>query len=152
MSSVIGTVRVGLVFSIEKTQGRAKVSGSLPFGVETMLSAGSGAGQINLAWWGRRDLAPGASEKLALDGGLVDALGEEAAFSAVKGIYIATNRGLAFDGSVLTDAPFPLSAGDVFMTTNFAAGWPVEAGAAVEIFNRDLEQVASYDIAIIGIS
>lgn len=152
MIKASGTVRLSFIAALNKDIGAGSAAGKLPFSVEAMLGSGAGNGQINLAWWGKRTLAPLASEDLVLTGGLIDALGQAAEFSIVKGIYIATNRGLAIVGDAITESGFPLAAGDVFMTTNFGNGWPVAEGGAIRISNNDAVNSATYEIAIIGLN
>lgn len=152
MEKVVGEIRVSFNLGLFKDLGHGRAAAELPFFVEAMLGSGQANGQINLAWWGRRILGPASTEDLDLTGSLIDGLGRSAAFSVVKGIYIVTNRGLSIVGDTITEAPFPMAAGDVLMTTNLGNGWPVEEGAAIRVSNNDLANSALYEIAIIGVS
>jgi len=147
------------------------------------LSFGTEAGQINQVWGDRRVLAKATAENIDLAGVLTNALGATATFAKIKGI-IVRNRSdeadLHADHTAVTDAQLvvggtpeapneakgfqgpsheagdaeDVEAGNVFLITNFGAGWAITADDAdlFPIENTDADDQALYEIILLGVS
>ncbi len=163
--SLVGTIKAAISLTLIGNADLGMQKATLPFANEIVISSGTGSGQGDLAFFDNRTLAASTSEELDLAGGLSDSFGVTLTFVEVVAIYIkaaAGNGGNIAIGGAAANAflgPFAdatdiinLAAGESFVITNMATGWPVTAATAdlLKILNDDSGAAGSYDVTIIG--
>ena len=122
---------------------------------------GTGPGEANMTWTGRRVIGPGADDDIILFGSLLDAYSKQIDFTAVKGV-VALNRSLD-PATILTigntganwpPTPWqaPCGPSDPFVLVERQVGVAVTQTTAdtFRVTNTDGANQATYDLVLIG--
>jgi len=163
------SLKVSLSAKMTSALDLMNISGDLnPSSWSITLSNGTGAGQSDLVWSDKRQIAASGSEDLDLSGSLPGPLGGTMAFArikmlAVKALNTNTNN-VILGGAAATQWVGPFGAathttsirpGGLFVVgCSDLTGWPVVGGASdfLKVANSGAGTVVDYEIVIIGAS
>ncbi|MDF5755821.1 hypothetical protein [Spongiactinospora sp. TRM90649] len=139
------------------------VSAPLNWGRQPTLTNGAGAGQADLIWSDKRQIAGSATDSLDLAGALTGPLGGSLTFARIKGLLVAAAAGNTTDVRITRPAanavPLLSAAGYIPVAPGGLFVWyaPTAAGVAVTAGTADLIDMvnggataADYDVVIIG--
>lgn len=121
--------------------------------LQYLLTGGTAAGQANRLWHDRRTVGPGG-ESLALDGGLVDGLGQAFTVSAIKVLLVTAAAG-NLDELVVTWAAGGLAArvaaGGVLLVVAAGAGYDVGSPASPIAVASGGAVTLTYEVVLVGV-